>query len=372
VQNTLVRTRLLESRLEARDSQLQLIARLHGCGTWTLEPDTGEMSLSPQCATLLGTAADVRLGLEELLQRVHADERARVRQAFSQALRVRDEFTIEFRLAREDGTHTLLRCGGRSHASALDPTRHALSGVLQPLSEGATDGAAAEPRRLGALVERLERLHDLELRTIASRLLSEIAPRLGALRQRVGGLAGQQELPAEVRAELAAVAGESDAWLNALRGVLFEMLPPAVAELGFAGALERYANEHLSAAGIEVAVALPAEALPLPADTLEALYQTARAGIDNVIRHAGARHARVCIECDARQVVLTIEDDGVGIRQSDLMKEGALGLWAESERLASAGGELHVSGRPGRGTVLEARLPVRGASRQQGAARRVA
>lgn len=371
MQNTLVRTRLLESRLEARDSQLQLLARLHGCGMWTYEPDTGELTLSAQGARLLGVAADARLGFEQLLERVQADDRPRVRQAFAQSLRVRDEFDVEFRLQKADGSQLAMSCAGRPHASALDPARHALSGVFQP-ADAAMDGGAAEPRRLGAMVERLERVHHLELRTIASRLLSEIAPRLNGLRQRVGSLAGQEHLPADVRADLASVASESDAWVNSLRGVLFEMLPPAVAELGFAGALERYANEQLSAAGIHVALALPNDPLPLAAETLESLYQTARAGIDNVVRHASAKHARVSIECDARQVRLTIEDDGIGLRQTDLMKEGALGLWAESERLAGVGGELRINGRPGRGTVMEACIPVRGALRQESAALRVA
>lgn len=371
MQNTLVRTRLLESRLEARDCQLQLLARLHGCGTWTFEPDTGELALAGQGATLLGVATDMRLGFEQLIERVHADDRQRVRQAFSQALRVREDFSLEFHIARPDGAQLALRCAGGPHASALDPARPALSGVFQPV-DAATAGGAAEPRRLGAMVERLERLHDLELRTIASRLLSEIAPRLNVLRQRVGSLAEQQHLPADIRTDLASVATDSDAWVNSLRAVLFEMLPPAVAELGFAGALERYANEQLSSAGIHVALALPADPLPLAVDTLESLYQTARAGIDNIVRHASARHARISVECDAHQVVLTIEDDGIGLRPTDLMKEGALGLWAESERLAGAGGDLRVHGRPGRGTVMEARIPVRGAMRQKSAALRVA
>lgn len=361
MQNTLVRTRLLEARMEARDCQIHLLSRLAGGGTWTYEPDIGELTLSSQAAALLGLVADARLGLDQLLERVHKDDRARVRQALGQALRTREEFGLDVRIQRADGTQGVLRCAGRHHASALDPARLAISGVLQPADAAATDGGAAEPRRLGAMVERLERLHDLERRSIASRLLTEIAPHLNALRQRVESLSARQQLPADVRAELAAVADEGEAWLNGLRGVLFEMLPPTVGELGFAGAVERYANEQMSAAGVQVALALPADALPLAPATLDTLYQAARAGIDNVVRHAGARHARVSVACEAGHVVLTIEDDGIGIRQSDLMKEGALGLWAESERLASAGGELSVHGRPGRGTVMEVRIPVRGA-----------
>jgi two-component system sensor histidine kinase UhpB len=373
LQKTSIRSRILDSRLEARDGQLLLIARQYGCGVWTFEPDTGEITCSDQGAALLGVANTQRLSLETLLNLVQPEDRPRVRTAFAQALRVRDEFTVEFRLVAADGTRTWLRCSGRPHASALDPARHALSGVLQAMEAESQPGVtAAEPKRMGAMVERLERLHELELRTVASRLMSEIAPRLNGLRQRIGRLTEHQDLTSGLHSELVAVANETDAWLNTLRAVLFEMLPPAVAELGFAGALERYATEQLSAAGVEVALALPSDPLPLPATAQEALYHVARAGIDNVVRHANARNARVSVECDGRQVVLNITDDGTGLRQTDLMKEGALGLFAESERLASAGGELRVSGRPGQGTTLEACIPLRNPVRQQAPAARVA
>jgi two-component system sensor histidine kinase UhpB len=360
----------MESRLEARDVQLQQMARLFGCGTWTLEPDTGELTCSAHCAGLLGIATDTRLGFDVLLELAFAEDRARVRHAFTQAVRVRDDFTVEFRLAGEG--HRWVRCVGRSHASALNPDRHALSGVLTPMTDAASTAAHAPDPRLGALVDRLERLRELDLRTVASRLMSEIAPRLTDLRQRVAALAAERDLAPLVRAELAAVAEETAAWLDSLRTVVFELIPPAVAELGFEGALERYASEQMAAAGIELTLSLPAEPLPLATSAQEALYQAARAGLDNVVRHAGAKKVRVGVETNGREVLLSIVDDGVGIRQADLMKDGALRLFTESERLAAQGGDLRVSGRPGQGTVFEARVALNQKGYQQQIPLRVA
>ena len=146
---------------------------------------------------------------------------------------------------------------------------------------------------------------------------------------------------------------------DALRGAIFEMSPPGVAELGFAGALERYASEHAAAAGVELAFDVPALTLPVAMPVLESLYVVARAGIDNVVRHARARHMRVQVKCDAEELSLRIEDDGIGITDADLMKDDACSLFASSERLADSGGELRVSGRPDQGTVLEATIALR-------------
>jgi signal transduction histidine kinase len=146
--------------------------------------------------------------------------------------------------------------------------------------------------------------------------------------------------------------------MDAVRGAIFEMSPPGVAELGFSGALERYASEHAEAAGIELSFDVVATSLPdLP--VLESLYLVARAGIDNVVRHARARHMRVAVKCDEEELTLRVEDDGIGITNADLMKDSACSLFASSERIADSGGELRVSGRPNQGTVLEATIALR-------------
>jgi two-component system sensor histidine kinase UhpB len=147
--------------------------------------------------------------------------------------------------------------------------------------------------------------------------------------------------------------------MDAVRGAIFEMSPPGVAELGFAGALERYASEHAEAAGIQLSFDVTTASLPTDPAVLESLYMVARAGIDNVVRHARARHMRVAVRCDDEELSLRVEDDGIGISDADLMKESACSLFASSERLADSGGELRVSGRPNQGTVLEATIALR-------------
>ena len=66
------------------------------------------------------------------------------------------------------------------------------------------------------------------------------------------------------------------------------------------------------------------------------------------------------IERDAGRPTLRISDDGIGVSDPDLTKNDALGLLATQERLLARGGELRISRRQPKGTVVTLRAaPVR-------------
>lgn len=348
--NSTIRTRLLEARMAARECQLQLAEASSGLGVWTLEPSTGDLAWSSRCRTLLGSPAEAEGTFEALLSRVHPEDQPPVRRAFAQAAHLRREFTLEFRGL--DGRW--LRCTGRPHTSATSRDGVGLSGILAASQDKSDDTV-----RLGAVVNRLDRLREIERNSVATRLQSEVAQRLVQLQSRLESLAVNAGVAAATRAELVAVSAAAAECMDCLRGAIFEMSPPGVAELGFAGALERYATEHAAAAGIELGFDVPAKMLPVDMALLESLYVVARAGIDNVVSHARARHMRVVVKCEDEELSLRIEDDGIGITNADLMKDEACSLFASSERLANSGGELRISGRPDQGTVLEAAIALR-------------
>jgi signal transduction histidine kinase len=88
------------------------------------------------------------------------------------------------------------------------------------------------------------------------------------------------------------------------------------------------------------------------------LYAVAQEAVDNVVRHASATQLTVALSLAPDELRLRIVDDGVGIREEDLTRSGTFGLLASSERLTHAGGTLRISCHDGRGTTLEARVPM--------------
>ena len=91
--------------------------------------------------------------------------------------------------------------------------------------------------------------------------------------------------------------------------------------------------------------------VPLPRPLHVAVYRIAQEALDNVVRHAAARHAWVDLELDPGAGSLVVRDDGCGC---DLTAAGPaqLGIRSMTERSAEAGGSLRVESRPGEGTTV--------------------
>ncbi|MDD5369075.1 MAG: ATP-binding protein, partial [Anaerolineaceae bacterium] len=82
----------------------------------------------------------------------------------------------------------------------------------------------------------------------------------------------------------------------------------------------------------------------------------------NVVRHAHATQVWIRFLSDAEQVVLEVEDDGVGFifphRYVELVRQGHFGLAGAAERAESIGGSAEVITAPGKGTRVRISVPL--------------
>jgi signal transduction histidine kinase len=91
----------------------------------------------------------------------------------------------------------------------------------------------------------------------------------------------------------------------------------------------------------------------------DTLYRTAQEGLTNAVRHAAAGRIAVTVRFTAQAATLTVRDDGRGL-PAELPARSGFGLAGMRERLAAAGGTLHVCSAPGGGTALTATVPRAG------------
>ncbi|HEX4869096.1 MAG TPA: histidine kinase [Moraxellaceae bacterium] len=124
-------------------------------------------------------------------------------------------------------------------------------------------------------------------------------------------------------------------------------------ELG--DALQAAVQEFSQRGGISIL--LEADTLLLPLSGVEQIHvvQIAREALANCLRHAGARHAWVCLRQRGPEVELVIEDDGQGLSPlaSEVQRHG---MTIMRERAHSIGGTLTVGPRHPRGTRVRLRF----------------
>ncbi len=170
--------------------------------------------------------------------------------------------------------------------------------------------------------------------------------RLGPLREAeqidalLAGLPGEQV--AALRRELAVARDE-------LTEIARGLYPAALARAGLASALAAAAERAPLAVEFDAA----ADGAPIPEPIALTAYYVATEALANVAKHAGATSARV--ELGTRDGALTVRvlDDGVG--GADPEGGGLRGL---RDRVATIDGEFRVTSPRGRGTIVEARLPL--------------
>jgi signal transduction histidine kinase len=159
--------------------------------------------------------------------------------------------------------------------------------------------------------------------------------------------------PAEAAALLREVKAQTQSAIAEIRRVVYGLRPPALDDLGLAGALRELAS-RLVGATIEVRVEAPRQLAPLPAAAEVAAYRIAQEALANVAHHSGARHCTLTLAISDK-LTLTVSDDGVGIPTG---RTAGVGLFSMRERAEELGGSLEVSTGSGTGTTVYATLPL--------------
>jgi two-component system sensor histidine kinase UhpB len=80
-------------------------------------------------------------------------------------------------------------------------------------------------------------------------------------------------------------------------------------------------------------------------------------GLTNALRHARPSRVDIAVESDARHILVSVADDGVGL-PADWARPGHYGLRGLADRVAQLGGTLNVNNQHTRGVLLSADIPL--------------
>lgn len=127
-------------------------------------------------------------------------------------------------------------------------------------------------------------------------------------------------------------------------------------------ALERLVFQMNAGGATRYTCRISAELDDVPQSIQETIFSLARTALNNVRDHAEAQHCWLELSATSLDVVLTVTDDGVGIREEPAQRTGQpvrrqLGLATARARVAHLGGAFLVEGlRPG--TRFRAVIPL--------------
>lgn len=164
-----------------------------------------------------------------------------------------------------------------------------------------------------------------------------------------------------------------DDTLNAMRRIAADLRPVMLDDLGLAAAVEWLTEDFAERTGIEVQLVMGRAQCKTPCEwecslqwddnidqqTATAAFRIVQECLTNVARHAQAEQVFVSLQCRDGNLQLQVIDDGCGLPAAGQAKRDSYGVIGMRERAWGQGGTLSLSSAPGKGTSVEAVIPIR-------------
>ena len=215
--------------------------------------------------------------------------------------------------------------------------------------------------RLRNLSARLQTVLEEERTRISREIHDELGQALTALKLDLSSLGrtlssdGHAKPTGKVRAMERAVGRI----IRTVRKISTELRPGVLDEFGLADAIEWQAKDFENRTGIGCKLSLHATDKITDAVRSTAIFRIFQEALTNVMRHAAATQVTVGLEKADDRLILEVSDNGIGIAEERIFDSKSLGLTGIRERVLRLGGDVSISGKPGKGTLVKVTLPFR-------------
>ncbi len=229
-------------------------------------------------------------------------------------------------------------------------------------AEARLASALADNRRLS---QQYVRLQEEERKGLAQELHDELGQYLNVIKLDAVGIRDERLAgAAAVRERSGAIVENCNHIHEVLAGLIRELRPVGLDELGLAAAVEHCIDTWRSRLPrAEVRLSVSGQLADLPETVALTVFRLVQEALTNAAKHASAQHVTVRIDrsrlgATMDDIRVTVADDGVGAAVAAPTR--GLGLIGMRERVAALEGDLEVATSPGEGFRLMARIPVRG------------
>jgi two-component system sensor histidine kinase UhpB len=218
--------------------------------------------------------------------------------------------------------------------------------------------------RLGDLSRRLREVEESERRAISRELHDRIGQDLSTMGLILGSLGAKlpQESQRAVHKPLQDMQGLLKSMVENVRDVMAELRPPVLDDYGLLAALRQLLTEFATRSGIAAELSGGELQPRLPSIVETAMFRISQEALNNIAKHAQARHVEISLYAVPDRVILDIADDGIGFDAGETPPaKQHWGLATMRERAEAVGIAIRLESAPGAGTriVLEAvRAPI--------------
>ena len=155
--------------------------------------------------------------------------------------------------------------------------------------------------------------------------------------------------------ELRKLSGILSESADEVRSISHQMMPKALTELGLIEALQDMLEKSFGMTDIQYEFDHFGINERLNESIEVSLYRVCQELVNNILKHANATKITVQLYKNSGKVIMVVEDNGTGIKNSS---EDGHGLLNMKSRINSLNGEINLEPSPNSGTLATVRLPL--------------
>jgi PAS domain S-box-containing protein len=214
---------------------------------------------------------------------------------------------------------------------------------------------------LQKLAGRLISKQEKELQGLARELHDDLTQQLAVMAIDTGNIIQQvKDLPPSVLSTISYIKDSLIKVSKDVHRMSRDLHPSILEDLGLLRAVKSECSNFSSRMGI--AVMFTPKNMPdtVPNNTALTIYRIIQEGLSNIAKYANTKKAYVFLESNDSSILLTIRDTGTGFNPAKVRHKAALGLGSMRERARLVNGEFSITSRPGKGTSIEVKIPLKG------------
>ena len=151
--------------------------------------------------------------------------------------------------------------------------------------------------------------------------------------------------------------------LDEIHRLIYELRPSLLDDMGLVSAARWLAENNLEANGVGVEFRTVGRARRLLPEIEVAMFRVIQEAMNNIVRHANARNAKIVLYFRKKSLGIHVSDNGTGFDVQEAIntrdRPRGLGLLGMRERVELVKGTLKMKSQPGGGgTVVEVRIPI--------------
>ncbi|RZK60550.1 MAG: PAS domain S-box protein [Pedobacter sp.] len=333
--------RILELERKDTAQRLELTLSASGIGTWSVDSENNQLFLDKYSISLLGISVEEFDGTAKMFfDKVHHEDKQQLKERLREDFLYKNEVEVEFRINAKGGKVKFVMLKGLRVEVAGDKPH--LAGIIVDITknkhiEEVRKQLDSEKHKL--VYETTFAAQERERSRISSALHDSICQLLYGIRLNLQNLERSNKLPLDMTNvnELIAQA------IKEIRSLSNELTPSVLKDFGLVAEIKGMV-ERLTSPSLKIKAKICPSVDSISSELQLSVYRIIQELLNNCIKHARATKVEIMLCVENQEIILGVNDNGIGIQSANWDTLKGSGLRAIKNRVQLLNGIIDVQG----------------------------